>query len=58
MSEVEDTHHRLAFVDAGAILKVPLFYLEGTYLNYVSFYVYNLNCSMVFHTSLLSSLGI
>ncbi|KAM7459344.1 hypothetical protein LguiA_036338 [Lonicera macranthoides] len=32
LGEVEDTHHRLAFVDAGAILKVPLFYLEGVVL--------------------------
>lgn len=29
VSEVEDTHHRLAFLDGGAILNLPLFYLEG-----------------------------
>ena len=30
MAEVEDTHHRLAFLDGGAVLNLPLFYLEGT----------------------------
>jgi len=30
VAEVEDTHHRLAFLDGGAILNLPLFYLEGT----------------------------
>lgn len=36
ISEVEDTHNRLAFLDAGVVLHVPLFYLEGTYLIYLS----------------------
>ncbi|KAK9273581.1 hypothetical protein L1049_018391 [Liquidambar formosana] len=32
LGEVEDTHHRLAFLDGGAILTLPLFYLEGVVL--------------------------
>lgn len=32
LGETEDTHHRLACVDAGVILKVSLFYLEGVVL--------------------------
>uniref|UniRef100_A0A803N859 Protein cereblon n=1 Tax=Chenopodium quinoa TaxID=63459 RepID=A0A803N859_CHEQI len=32
LGEVEDTHHRTAFVDTGAILTLPLFYLEGVVL--------------------------
>lgn len=32
LGEVEDTHHRLAFLDGGAILNLPLFYLEGVVL--------------------------
>ncbi|KAK3213016.1 hypothetical protein Dsin_017722 [Dipteronia sinensis] len=32
LGEVEDTHHRLAFLDGGAILTIPLFYLEGVVL--------------------------
>lgn len=32
MSDVEDTHNRLAFLDGGAVLNVPLFYLEGKFL--------------------------
>lgn len=31
-TEVEDTHHRVAFLDGGAILNLPIFYLEGTNL--------------------------
>uniref|UniRef100_A0A3N7F4L6 Lon N-terminal domain-containing protein n=1 Tax=Populus trichocarpa TaxID=3694 RepID=A0A3N7F4L6_POPTR len=30
--QVEDTHHRLAFLDGGAVLNLPLFYLEGVVL--------------------------
>ncbi|KAF2285340.1 hypothetical protein GH714_000165 [Hevea brasiliensis] len=30
--QVEDTHRRLAFLEAGAILTLPLFYLEGVVL--------------------------
>lgn len=33
VSDVEDTHNRLAFLDGGAILTLPLFYLEGMCLN-------------------------
>uniref|UniRef100_A0A6N2L0A8 Protein cereblon n=1 Tax=Salix viminalis TaxID=40686 RepID=A0A6N2L0A8_SALVM len=29
---VEDTHHRLAFLDGGAVLNLPLFFLEGVVL--------------------------
>lgn len=32
LGEVEDTHHRLAFLDGGAVLNLPLFYLEGVVL--------------------------
>ncbi|GAB2275808.1 hypothetical protein Dimus_010557, partial [Dionaea muscipula] len=32
LGEVEDTHHRLSFLEGGAILNVPLFYLEGVVL--------------------------
>ncbi|KAL2940089.1 Protein cereblon [Bienertia sinuspersici] len=32
LGEVEDTHHRAAFVDTGAVLVLPLFYLEGVVL--------------------------
>lgn len=32
LGEVEDTHHRMAFVDSGTILTVPLFFLEGVVL--------------------------
>ncbi|OAY26776.1 protein cereblon [Manihot esculenta] len=32
LGEVEDTHRRLAFLDGGAILTLPLFYLEGVVL--------------------------
>lgn len=30
-AEVEDTQNRLAFLDGGAVLNLPLFYLEGIY---------------------------
>ncbi|RVW12902.1 hypothetical protein CK203_097126 [Vitis vinifera] len=29
LGEVEDTHHRLAFLDGGAVWALPLFYLEA-----------------------------
>lgn len=29
LGEVEETHHRMAFLDGGAISNLPLFYLEG-----------------------------
>ncbi|KAK4274250.1 hypothetical protein QN277_017502 [Acacia crassicarpa] len=32
LGEVEDTHHRTAFLDGGACLSLPLFYLEGVVL--------------------------
>ncbi|KAJ6745644.1 PROTEIN CEREBLON [Salix koriyanagi] len=32
LGEVEDTHHRLAFLDGGAVLNLPLFFLEGVVL--------------------------
>ncbi|XP_057960255.1 uncharacterized protein LOC131152407 isoform X2 [Malania oleifera] len=32
LGEVEDTHHRLACFESGAILNLPLFYLEGVVL--------------------------
>ncbi|KAI5354603.1 hypothetical protein L3X38_007498 [Prunus dulcis] len=32
LGEVEDTHHRVAFLDGGAILNLPIFYLEGVVL--------------------------
>ncbi|KAG2691899.1 hypothetical protein I3843_08G026900 [Carya illinoinensis] len=32
LGEVEDTHHRKAFLEGGAILNLPLFYLEGVVL--------------------------
>lgn len=32
LGEVEDTHHRLAFLDGGAVWALPLFYLEGAVL--------------------------
>lgn len=31
MAEVDDTRHRSAFWDGGAVLNLPLFYLEGIY---------------------------
>lgn len=33
VSDVDDTHNRLAFLDGGAIFNLPMFYLEGTYSN-------------------------
>ena len=30
LTDVEDTHHRVAFLEGGAILNLPMFYLEGT----------------------------
>ncbi|KAI3908879.1 hypothetical protein MKW98_029429 [Papaver atlanticum] len=32
LGEVEDTQHRVSFLDGGAILNVPMFYLEGVVL--------------------------
>ncbi|XP_044464519.1 uncharacterized protein LOC123195027 [Mangifera indica] len=32
LGEVEDTHHRMAFLEGGAIFTLPLFYLEGVVL--------------------------
>ncbi|KAL1204432.1 hypothetical protein V5N11_034686 [Cardamine amara subsp. amara] len=32
LGEVEDTQNRIAFVDGGTVLKIPLFYLEGVVL--------------------------
>ncbi|KAA8525237.1 hypothetical protein F0562_007092 [Nyssa sinensis] len=32
LGEVEDTHHRLTFLDGGAVLNLPLFYQEGVVL--------------------------
>ncbi|KAH6831147.1 ATP-dependent protease La domain protein [Perilla frutescens var. hirtella] len=32
LGDVEDTHSRLAFLDGGAVLTLPLFYLEGVVL--------------------------
>ncbi|KAF3446727.1 hypothetical protein FNV43_RR11907 [Rhamnella rubrinervis] len=32
LGEVEDTHHRVAFLDGGANLNLPMFYLEGVVL--------------------------
>ncbi|KAL6985476.1 hypothetical protein U1Q18_018851 [Sarracenia purpurea var. burkii] len=32
LGEVEETHHRLAFLDDGTVLNLPLFYLEGVVL--------------------------
>ncbi|KAL0372147.1 UNVERIFIED_CONTAM: protein cereblon [Sesamum calycinum] len=32
LGDVEDTHNRLAFLDGGAVLTLPLFYLEGVVL--------------------------
>ncbi|XP_059657146.1 uncharacterized protein LOC132303760 [Cornus florida] len=32
LGETEDTHRRLAFLDGGAVLNLPLFYLEGVVL--------------------------
>ncbi|XP_027079727.1 uncharacterized protein [Coffea arabica] len=32
LGDVEDTHNRLAFLDGGAVLKLPMFYLEGVVL--------------------------
>lgn len=29
VTEVEDTHNRLAFLDSGAVHHLPLFYFEG-----------------------------
>lgn len=29
LTDVEDTHHRVAFLEGGAILNLPIFYLEG-----------------------------
>lgn len=31
-AEVEDTRSRMAFLDGGALLNLPLFYLEGMYM--------------------------
>lgn len=31
LAEVEDTRSRMAFLDGGALLTLPLFYLEGIY---------------------------
>lgn len=41
MTEVEDTHHRMAFLEGGAIFTLPLFYLEGTCIS-----VYPFDCSV------------
>ncbi|XP_024020743.1 uncharacterized protein LOC21389341 isoform X2 [Morus notabilis] len=32
LGEVEDTHHRVSFLEGGAILDLPIFYLEGVVL--------------------------
>lgn len=32
LGEVDDTHNRMAFLDGGAVLTLPLFYLEGIVL--------------------------
>nr|GLL38052.1 protein cereblon [Ipomoea trifida] len=32
LGDVEDTHNRLSFLDGGAVIVVPLFYLEGVVL--------------------------
>ncbi|KAL6547551.1 hypothetical protein OROHE_009256 [Orobanche hederae] len=32
LGDVEDTHNKLAFLDGGAVLTLPLFYLEGVVL--------------------------
>ncbi|XP_023538065.1 uncharacterized protein LOC111798942 [Cucurbita pepo subsp. pepo] len=32
LGEVEDAHHRMAFLDGGAVLNIPVFYLEGVVL--------------------------
>lgn len=32
LGEVEDAHHRMAFLDGGAVLNLPIFYLEGVVL--------------------------
>lgn len=32
LGEVDDTHHRIAFLEGGAVLNLPLFYLEGVVL--------------------------
>ncbi|KAL5558637.1 hypothetical protein UlMin_034848 [Ulmus minor] len=32
LGDVEDTHHRVAFLDGGAILNIPIFCLEGVVL--------------------------
>ncbi|XP_038699234.1 uncharacterized protein LOC119996613 isoform X2 [Tripterygium wilfordii] len=32
LGEVDDTHNRVAFLDGGAVLNLPLFYLEGVVL--------------------------
>lgn len=31
VTEVDDTHGRLSFLDGGAILNLPMFYLEGKF---------------------------
>lgn len=41
MSDVEDTHNRLSFLDGGAVIVVPLFYLEGEYSYLVYSTLYN-----------------
>lgn len=41
VTEVEDTHHRMAFLDGGAVLNLPIFYLEGTAL-----YILTFGCSI------------
>lgn len=37
-AEVEDTRSRMAFLDGGALLNLPLFYLEGMYSLYITFW--------------------
>lgn len=32
LGDVDDTHHRISFLDGGAVLNLPLFYLEGAVL--------------------------
>lgn len=32
LGDVEDTHHRVAFLEGGAILNLPIFYLQGVVL--------------------------
>ena len=49
VSDVEDTHHRLAFLDSGAVLNLPLFYLEGIYLGFFFGSNWNGNGLVVWH---------